>query len=153
MSRFAGASDGASSPGRRRFLGLAAGAAALAVFPAATGARAGPAADELALARRLVGLFAAPGSAAEVGRRYLRAAPQEASVRRLVAAIAAGSGDGAGERAGRLDALGPAALRAELAGRIRADFAVGRLVRLDGWMLSATETRLMALAALVPGAA
>jgi hypothetical protein len=140
-------SERASDPGRRRLLGLVAGAAALAAFPAA-----GPATGELRLARRLVGLFSAPGSAAEVGRRYLRAAPQEASVRRLVAAIAAEPA-GAGEGAGRLDALGPAALRAELAGRIRADFTAGRLVRLDGWMLSATETRLMALAALVPGAA
>jgi hypothetical protein len=152
MSRFPGAfdsaSDSASDPARRRFLGLAAGAAALAAFPAAAEAAAASAADELALARRLAGLFAAPESAAEVGRRYLRAVPQEASLRRLVAAIAEEP-----EGAGRLDALGPAALRSELAARIRADFAAGRLVRLDGWMLSATETRMMALAALVPGPA
>jgi hypothetical protein len=137
-------SDSASDPGRRRLLGLVAGAAALAAFPAATF----PATGDLRLARRLVELFAAPESAAQVGRRYLRAAPQEASVRRRVAAIAAEPNG-----SGWLEALGPAALRAELGARIRGDFAAGRLVRLDGWMLSATETRLMALAALVPGTA
>ena len=138
-------SNHASDPGRRHLLVLAAGLAALAAFPAMA---VGPTAGDLHLARRLVGLFDAPESAAYVGRRYLREVPQEASVRRLVAALVV-EPDGAG----RLEALGPSALRAELADRIRADFIAGRTVRLDGWMLSATETRLMALAALVPGMA
>jgi len=36
--------------------------------------------------------------------------------------------------------------RAQLAARVREDFAAGRIVMLDGWMLSATEARLCALA-------
>jgi hypothetical protein len=36
--------------------------------------------------------------------------------------------------------------RAQIALRVRADFAAGRVVMLDGWMLSATEVRLCALA-------
>jgi len=35
-----------------------------------------------------------------------------------------------------------------LSGRIRQDFAIGRTVMIEGWVLSLTETRLYALAAL-----
>jgi hypothetical protein len=36
--------------------------------------------------------------------------------------------------------------RAHIAARVREDFAAGRVVLLDGWMLSVTEARLCALA-------
>ena len=35
--------------------------------------------------------------------------------------------------------------RAQIAARVREDFAAGRVVMLDGWMLSVTEARLCAL--------
>jgi hypothetical protein len=139
----------AADPGRRRLLGLAAGATVLAALPAAA---ADPAAGDRGLALRLVGLLAEPADAAELGRRYLRSAAQEGSVSRLVSAIA---GTDEGDRPGRerLASLDGVTLRTEVAARIRADFASRRLVRLDGWVLSVTEARLTALAALVYGAA
>jgi hypothetical protein len=41
------------------------------------------------------------------------------------------------------------ALHRALRARNSEDFAAGRVVRLDGWVLAATEARLCALAALV----
>ncbi|HEX3753856.1 MAG TPA: hypothetical protein VHV26_02155 [Rhizomicrobium sp.] len=39
-------------------------------------------------------------------------------------------------------------IRRRLAARIRADFAEGRTIRRDGWLIAVTEARLCALAAL-----
>jgi hypothetical protein len=44
--------------------------------------------------------------------------------------------------------IGTDELRRRLAGRIQADFATARTVRLDGWLMALTEARLCALAAL-----
>ncbi len=70
-------------------------------------------------------------SARAIGRRYLRTHPasSELQVTRLL--------------------LRPGADRGRrIRERIAADFAAGRVVILDGWVLAATEARLCALSAL-----
>jgi hypothetical protein len=94
-------------------------------------AAAGPAA-------RLVGIFREPASARAIGRAYLRQAPEEADAARLLALI----------HPGDCAALSASELRRAVAARQRADFAAGRTVLLDGWVLSRTEARLCALAAV-----
>jgi hypothetical protein len=93
---------------------------------------------------RLLAVLARPDSAAAVGRAYLAGHPAEADRARLAAGLA---------EAARCQDCDPAQapaerLRAALARPIRADFAAARVVRVDGWVLSATEARLCALAAL-----
>ena len=104
------------------------------------------------LAERLVGALGRPDSAAAVGRAYLARFPEEAVPARLVAGIAAawedeegGGADGGGFDPARADR---AALRRRRRNQLRRDFARGRVVSVDGWVLAATEARLFALAAL-----
>jgi hypothetical protein len=73
--------------------------------------------------------------ASALGRAYLARAPGEADPVRLAAAIIAGLGAPVDDE--RL----PALIRA----RVRADFAAGDIVTIDGWVLSRTEARLAAL--------
>jgi hypothetical protein len=87
---------------------------------------------------RLVAVFREPESARVIGRAYLRQAPEEADSARLVALI----------HPGDCSSLGDAELRRAVIARQRADFGSGRTVLLDGWLLSRTEARLCALAAL-----
>jgi hypothetical protein len=94
------------------------------------------------LAARLAALFSAPESAAILGRAYLAEAPAEADPDGLVARILPESS------ARELAALDGERLRALVAERQRGDFAAGRTFVLDGWVLSRTELRLCALAAL-----
>ena len=76
-------------------------------------------------------------SAAHIGRAYLAKHEDERDVDVLRAhlgdLVSQSGGDGLAERAGA---------------RIREDFATGRTVQVDGWLLSRTEARLCALAAL-----
>jgi len=70
----------------------------------------------------------------QIGRAYLRLRPREAHVRVLRRKlVAAGIG---GDGRAQLSAA---------ASRIADDFAAGRTVTLDGWVLSVTEARLAAL--------
>ena len=87
-----------------------------------------------------------PASAAAVGRAYLADHPDEADRDRLAAQL------GAGLRCQDCDPArsDTARLRAGLARQLRADFGQSRVVRVDGWVLSLTEARLCALAALTP---
>lgn len=90
----------------------------------------------LALSRRraaaddagLGSLFTQAGSARTIGAAYLRAYPDAALTARSwpVASLA----------------------RADVAARVSNDFANGRVVMVEGWMLSQTEARLCALAQL-----
>ena len=101
------------------------------------------------LARALVATLRRPDSAAAVGRAYLTRVPAEALSVRLVEGIREGlARDGFDPvvPAGR-----PAELRSRLGERVRRDFAEGRVVAVDGWVLAATEARLFALAALRRG--
>ncbi len=80
-------------------------------------------------------------SAQVVGREYLRYFPAEANKAKLNSLIRGGLGaPGLGR--------GPSATREWLSGRTRKDFEEGRVVEVQGWVLSATEARLCALSAL-----
>ena len=86
-------------------------------------------------------------SAALLGQRYREAVPQEAGQAALAAALVASLGAEAGLPAGDL-----AGLRRLVDERIRGDFAAGRVVDVDGWLLAVTEARICALASLAADA-
>lgn len=95
-------------------------------------------------AESLLAAFEHPHSAAAVGRAYLASHPDDADAGRLVEAVTT-----------RLHCQGcdPAragkgTLRAAISRQVRDDFANSRVVRVDGWVLSATEAQLCGLAAL-----
>ena len=95
------------------------------------------------LARRVTNIFAARASAEFVGIRYLQRNPGEADITALLLLVA-----GSRHEVNRLYELDAASLGSDLGRFIRQDFLRGDITRLDGWILSATEARLMALAAL-----
>ena len=84
----------------------------------------------------LAALFTNRRSAAIVGQVYLQEHPEEADVEALFGKIGAAH-------------LSPKERTPVIAGQIRADFAAGRVVTADGWVLARTEARLCALAALL----
>ena len=91
------------------------------------------------------GRAALPGDwrrAAQVGRAYLRLVPEEGDLERLVTLIAEQVPDFATR------APDAAELRRGVARSVQEDFANGRVTRVQGWVLSRTEARLAALAAL-----
>ena len=101
--------------------------------------------QEALLPARLAALLAHPESAKVIGGEYLLKYPQEADLDTLLDQIASrivASDVG-------LFTTTDQQLREPLAGMIRADFAVDRIVKLRGWVLSATEARLCALAVLL----
>ncbi|MEQ9640993.1 MAG: hypothetical protein RIM84_13305 [Alphaproteobacteria bacterium] len=118
---------------RRRLMarfGLLVGALTLAGTPRPAAA--------LSRADQAVRALRAPAAARRVGRRYLAEHAQEADAARLAAhieAALAARGDGV-------------ELRQALRNAVRADMRAGRSVLVDGWVLSLTEARLCALAAL-----
>jgi len=90
------------------------------------------------------GVFAGRTAAVAVGRWYLAGTPAEASSAVLTDAV------GAALPAGALATR--AALRRAARSRIDHELATGDVVLLDGWIVSRTEARLCALAALArPG--
>ena len=97
------------------------------------------------LPARLIALLAHSESANIIGGEYLRMYPQEANVDILLDQIASRL---AASDVGLFGATNQQ-LRERLDGMIRADFAVDRVVKLRGWVLSATEARLCALATLL----
>jgi hypothetical protein len=102
-------------------------------------------AQQALLPVRLAGLLAHTESAKAIGSEYLRLYPQHAKIEVLLDQIAsrlAASDVG-------LFSITDHSLREQLDGMVRADFAVDRVVKLRGWVLSATEARLCALAALM----
>lgn len=128
---------------RREFLkglgGLALARGALPGFAGATFMGCG----DSALSSALATIYSDPAAAATVGRVYLEQFPEEAGVELLVSRIV---GDQRNrfrqlehDRDGLLRAL------AELHAR---DFAQNHLVTVDRWVLSQTEARLCALAAV-----
>jgi hypothetical protein len=94
---------------------------------------------------QLAALLAHPESAKVIGIEYLRVYPGEADLDILLDLIV--SQLAAGEAG--LFATADHQLRERLDTSIRADFAADRIVKLRGWVLSATEARLCALTALV----
>jgi hypothetical protein len=95
-------------------------------------------------AARLLGVLSRSDSAAVIGRAYLAGHPDEAEVDRLVAAL-----DTAlqhhHDSSGRVEGM---ELKGALSRLIRDDFAERRVVHVEGWVLSRSEARLCALAAL-----
>jgi hypothetical protein len=130
---------------RREFLAYAVAASAALLVPAQL-----PAGERLRqaqaalLASRLSALLAHQASARVIGQEYARLHPEEADIARLVAAIVEQVPGGALA----LLVAPERELRAQLDRATRADFAAERVVKLRGWLLSATEARLCALAAL-----
>ena len=109
----------------------------------------GPAAGEVP-GSQAVGLLniLVPDTAAagRLGRAYLTAHPAELDLQRLVDGVL-----GPMRLSGGADAI-DSTPEAELIARIRRlvidDYLAGRIVDIDGWVLSITEARLYALAAL-----
>jgi hypothetical protein len=96
------------------------------------------------LATRLGQFFSHRESAQVIGRRYLALRPEEANLNRLTALIFRTP-----EHCARLENADTGQLRAILLNQQRADFARGRTIMIDGWILSETEVRLCALAAIL----
>ena len=117
----------------------------IAAVTAATAVAAGPGVL-LPLVERLAALNTAghlrslitdDEGASYLGRRYLQAHPSEARGDVLVSRLVGTRAPTSAREASRAVAAG-----------IRSDYAAGRSVRVDGWVLSLTEARLYALVAL-----
>ena len=121
---------------RRRFLQLS----ALGIFAGATGACASPDSNVSADAEHLQ-LLSMLGAdrVRQLGAHYRAATPNENTAAALRSALS----DGGGLRI-------PFVKTPPLADRIRDDFAAGRTVVVDGWVLSLTEARQAALFSLQP---
>lgn len=96
------------------------------------------------LVLKLAQFFVHKGSASVVGREYLRSVPEEADARLLVDLICSGQI----ERRAELAKADRGELRELLLLQQRHDFEHGRIVNVQGWILSETEVRLCALTAL-----
>lgn len=94
------------------------------------------------LTARLQQLLRHPHSAVIIGREYVRLAPNEREPTILLALIVSSCGEG-------LFDSDCERTRESLRLQTRRDFEEGRVVEMHGWMLSITEARLCALAALV----
>lgn len=128
---------------RRRFLGMLTWALALGAPWRAAPARTRVKTPD-PLAWKLVGTFHNRHGARIVGLDYLRSAPEEANVNRLVDLICS-------FRAGWRQQLQHAdgqLLRKLLSLQQQHDFEHGRVIVLHGWIFSETEVRLCGLAAL-----
>jgi hypothetical protein len=102
-------------------------------------------ARQMLLSTRLSALFGHSESAKVVGSEYLRRYPQEADKDILLDQILSRFPPNDVGLYGTADHR----LREQLDRMIRADFAADRIVTLRGWVLSATEAQLCALATLL----
>lgn len=100
-----------------------------------------PQSNDIAAAR-LAGIFTAPGSAAVIGREYLASVPHEADPALLVPLVCPAL------PARDLAELPRHELYQMVTERHVGDFAQSRTVSVGGWILSRTEARVCALAAL-----
>ncbi len=133
-----------STLSRRRFLQRLVLSGFAIALPSGTTFAFGQARDpsEL-LASRLSWFFVNRQSAQVVGRRYLALAPDEANVNRLTELIARTP-----ENYVRLANTDIGELRALLSVQQRQDFEQNLTASIDGWILSETEARLCAIAAI-----
>lgn len=93
---------------------------------------------------RVLEVLSLRDSAIHVGRSHLKHAPGEANPLLLYEKLVTGHADLHKALAGTDEQ----ALRKVLSAQCRNDYAGGRIVTLDGWVLSVTEARICALAAL-----
>jgi len=121
-----------------RALGLA--GLSLALLPAGYAALKAGGSGSQPLTAWLKSMIADLQSARRVGQAYLATTPADADRDRLLAEVYPRLEPGADRSA--------AAWRESYTAQCRLDFAEGRTVRIDGWVLSRTEARLCALAAL-----
>jgi hypothetical protein len=121
---------------------LAAIGAVGALVPGLRGARAFAVAPDPSV-ERLVSLFKHRDSARAIGSAYLALRPEEGKAKVLLALIS-----DAPEDPMVTPRASDAELRAWLRRRQAHDFANGHVVKLEGWLLSATERRLCALTVL-----
>jgi hypothetical protein len=131
---------------RRDFLMLSAAAAiALLARSQLPALRALSGGEQMLLATRLAAFFTHKESAKVIGLEYARKYPQEADARVLLDRITTSL------NVGDVGLFGAASsnLHGLLVRTMREDFAVDRVVKLQGWVLSVTEARLCALAALM----
>jgi hypothetical protein len=123
---------------RRQFLRISAIGAAATLASTARGADAAASYDVHALAHPDLLSVLGPQSVREIGARYREIVPAENHVDTLRAAILAA-------RPLRV----PGAPRPAVAKMVRDDFAAGRTIVVQGWVLSATEARQCALFSLL----
>ena len=129
---------------RRAFLkGLGSSAAVGLASPALLAALTGCGGPD-AVAPALAGFFDDPRSAREIGREYLKIAPDEQDPDILVERLVVDQG----REWNRLAQQSPAQLFEAVRERHLADFVEERTVLVRGWVLSQTEARLCALQAL-----
>jgi hypothetical protein len=129
---------------RRAFLRGAGAASALGLAAPALLALFAGCGRESPLARFLSGFFADPDGARAVGREYLEISPDEPDADAVLERLA-------GARRREWEALAasdPERLVQALRHQHRDDFAHERVVAIRGWVLSETEARLCAMAAL-----
>ena len=100
-----------------------------------------PSFDPLSL--KLVDFFSEKGSARRIGLEYIRLAPAEADSRTLTKLICSGWNDD------QIASANKEKVSVLLRNQQRGDFERGRILKLDGWVLSETEARLCALVAIV----
>lgn len=130
---------------RRRFLKTALSLGAVGLCgPFATTARPDERGACELLATQLTRTLTQVESARAIGRHYLEVAPAEWD-HRLLARLLWPADAAPLQELARMDV---SALKQLLVTQQRRDFAAGRTVSLDGWVLSRTEARLCALLAL-----
>jgi hypothetical protein len=95
-----------------------------------------------AVARDAIGIFRDRSAAAAIGDAYLAQHPDDRDAPRLLRRL---FGD---DLAQATAGIGREDLHVRLRRQLRQDFAEGRTVLVDGWLLAETEARLCALAAL-----
>jgi hypothetical protein len=95
------------------------------------------------LSSKLADFFYDKESAGIVGLEYLRVVPRETDRWELTKLICSGWNND------QLAKAGPEKIKALLLQQQREDFEKGRIVKVQGWILSETEARLCALTVLV----
>lgn len=119
---------------RRRFLRLTGASSLLCAAPAAGWGRPRPPLEPEARPA-LLSMLGDPARVRELGRRYRSMMPEEKSREALLSAL-------------RSEPDSTPTEEGQFKEQIRDDFASGRVVTLDGWVLSRTEARQCALFSL-----
>ncbi len=124
---------------RREFIGMAAFGAAGAVLPLA--ARGDDPVATMLARPRLLELFEDASLVRALGERYRESAPAENAPELLVRALLDELPDHPRQKGDHLASQ----LHRQIDARVQRDFAEGRTVTLQGWILSVTEARQCAL--------